>query len=168
MFASGRATRPAAPDAVLDGDPNAVAGWPCAGALRVEGRRAPIARPPALYPPDACSYATPVTVLSRSLGPGNVPEDLSGRVEIRADAPRAALERAAAQGMARVYVDGGALIRSCLAEGLLREIILTRLPAPIGAGRPLFGPLAADLRAEHLETRAFASGLVQSRYRLPG
>lgn len=32
------------------------------------------------------------------------------------------------------------------------------------ADRPLFGPVAADIKLRHLETRSYPSGLVQSRY----
>jgi hypothetical protein len=38
----------------------------------------------------------------------------------------------------------------------------------IGQGIPLFGSLPLDIRLEHVRTRAFPSGLVQSEYRLPG
>lgn len=36
----------------------------------------------------------------------------------------------------------------------------------LGAGRPLFGRLPADLELEHLSTRAFDFGFVQSTYRV--
>lgn len=35
----------------------------------------------------------------------------------------------------------------------------------LGAGRPLFGPLDADVALTHVETRAYPFGFVQSRYR---
>ena len=112
-------------------------------------------------------YEKPVVVLSRSLTEAELPPDLAGRVRIWDASPRAALARLHAEGWARAYVDGGALIRSCLESGLIDEITLTRLPVLIGEGRPLFGPLPADVALIHLGTRSFASGLVQSRYALP-
>jgi dihydrofolate reductase len=43
-------------------------------------------------------------------------------------------------------------------------MVITRIPVLIGQGVPLFGPQRDDIRLRHEETRAFASGLVQSRY----
>ncbi len=45
-------------------------------------------------------------------------------------------------------------------------VFLTRVPVLIGQGIPLFGPLPGDVRLEHVATRSFPSGLVQSEYRL--
>ena len=54
----------------------------------------------------------------------------------------------------------------CEIDALIHEITLTKIPVLIGSGRPLFGPLAGDLRLEHLSTRAFDFGFVQSKYRV--
>lgn len=109
-------------------------------------------------------YAKPVVVLSRTLGPQDLPEELRGRVEVAAGPPRALFGDLSARGWRRAYVDGGAVIRSCLAEGLVQEIVLSRVPVLIGTGLPLFGGTGPDLRLRHESTRAFPSGLVQSRY----
>ena len=113
------------------------------------------------------SYPKPVVVLSRSLTEADVPAELAGRVQITAEPPRVLFERLSREGWRRAYVDGGAVIRSCLAEGLIEDVILTRAPVLIGTGRPLFGSLEQDLRLVHQGTEAFPSGLVQSRYSLP-
>jgi dihydrofolate reductase len=115
---------------------------------------------------DPWPYEKPVVVLSRTLSAADVPERLAGRVEVSTEGPRALFERLEQQGWRRAYVDGGAVIRSFLAEGLVADMILTRVPVLIGAGRPLFGALARDLPLVHEATQAFPSGLVQSRYRL--
>ena len=65
-----------------------------------------------------------------------------------------------------VYVDGGATIQSFLREGLIDTIVLTRVPVLIGEGRPLFGPLPADVHLIHEGTVANSNGYVQSRYRI--
>ena len=72
----------------------------------------------------------------------------------------------ALEGWRRTYVDGGRLIQSFLQEGLISDIVLTRIPVLLGDGIPLFGRLTADLPLRHVETTTFASGLVQSRYEL--
>jgi dihydrofolate reductase len=46
------------------------------------------------------------------------------------------------------------------------DIVLTTVPVLIGAGRPLFGALTADVDLRLVESRAFPSGLVQSTYQI--
>jgi dihydrofolate reductase len=106
----------------------------------------------------------PMLVLSRTAGPTLVPEELRDRVVVHAGPPEVALALLAEQGADRVYVDGGALVRSFLAEGLIDELTLSRLPIVIGEGVAPFGPLPHDVRLRHVSTQAFASGVVQSRY----
>jgi dihydrofolate reductase len=107
-------------------------------------------------------FDCPVVVMSRHLTAADVPEALRGRVEVSAEPPRRLMERL---GWRKAYVDGGQVIRSFLAEALIAEITLTRAPVILGAGRPLFaeGP---EIRLQHLATRSWPSGLVQSRYRV--
>jgi dihydrofolate reductase len=73
--------------------------------------------------------------------------------------------RAAVQG--NVYLDGGALIRSFLDEGLVDEMIVSVVAVVLGEGVPLF----AGVRRRHalrLESSVpFESGLVQLRYTVP-
>lgn len=70
----------------------------------------------------------------------------------------------AARGIQHVYVDGGITIQRFLEAGLIQRLIITRVPVLIGAGIPLFGPLPRDIALEHVATRQYASGLVQSEY----
>ena len=49
-------------------------------------------------------------------------------------------------------------------EKPIQTLIVTRVPVLIGRGIPLFGPAEQDIRLDHVRTRAFASGLVQSEY----
>lgn len=105
-----------------------------------------------------------VVVLSRSRG--QVPEHLTGMAEIMSGEPEELLQRLAERGTRHVYVDGGATIQCFLRAGLIDEMIITRIPILIGQGLPLFGRLVKDIHLEHIETRSFKSGLVQSRYRV--
>ncbi|HYE58786.1 MAG TPA: dihydrofolate reductase family protein, partial [Rhodothermales bacterium] len=93
-------------------------------------------------------------------------EVLRDIVEVRDDEPEALLQYLEATGTRRVYVDGGQTIQRFLRAGLIQELIVTRAPVLIGLGIPLFGALDADIPLEHVETVAFADGLVQSRYRV--
>ena len=75
----------------------------------------------------------------------------------------AALEVA---GCRRVYVDGGRTVHAFLAAGLVSELTLSRVPVLIGTGHTPFGPLPADVRLEHVATRTYSGGMVQSTYRV--
>jgi dihydrofolate reductase len=75
----------------------------------------------------------------------------------------AALE---ARGIRHIYVDGGITIQQFLRAGLIQRLIITRVPVLIGEGIPLFGALPRDILLQHVETRAYSSGLVKSEYKI--
>jgi len=103
----------------------------------------------------------PVFVLSsRPLAPapeGAVVEKMSGE-------PADIVSRLAARGIGHIYVDGGITVQRFLRAGLIQRLIITRVPVLIGEGIPLFGVTGRDISLEHVATRSFASGLVQSEY----
>lgn len=104
-------------------------------------------------------------VVVLSSGSPNVPENLSGSVEIMSGAPDELVGRLAQRGARHCYVDGGKTIQGFLKAGLIQEMTITRIPVLIGDGIPLFGKLDRDARFEHIETKTYASGFVQSKYR---
>jgi dihydrofolate reductase len=89
-----------------------------------------------------------------------------GRVEQMSGAPEAIASRLTATGTQHAYIDGGVTIQGFLRAGLIQRLIVTRVPVLIGQGIPLFGALPADVRLTHVATRHYASGLVQSEYRI--
>ena len=89
--------------------------------------------------------------------PGAVVERMSG-------APADIVSELAARGVGHVYMDGGITIQGFLQAGLIRRLIITRVPVLIGTGIPLFGALPRDIVVKHVATRQYASGLVQSEY----
>jgi dihydrofolate reductase len=99
------------------------------------------------------------------------PIDLSlvdgGSAEQMSGEPAAIVAKLAATGVEHAYVDGGITIQRFLDAGLVQRLIVTRVPVLIGEGIPLFGPLTRDVRLQHVATRSFPSGLVQSEYRVP-
>jgi dihydrofolate reductase len=88
---------------------------------------------------------------------GGVAEQMSGP-------PADIVARLADTGAQHLYVDGGITIQGFLRAGLVRRLIVTRVPVLIGDGIPLFGAVPHDVRLRHVATRSYASGLVQSEY----
>ena len=89
-----------------------------------------------------------------------------GVVEQMSGEPREIAARLEERGFHHVYVDGGVTGQRFLRAGLVQRLVVTRVPVLIGSGIPLFGPLDADIHLEHVETRSYKSGLVQSEYRV--
>ena len=111
---------------------------------------------------DEWPYANkPVFVLStRPLGSvpaGAVVQHMSGD-------PVDIASRLAARRVRHAYVDGGITIQRFLRAGLIRRLIITRVPVLIGSGIPLFGTVPRDIVLRHIATRQYVSGLVQSEY----
>jgi dihydrofolate reductase len=44
------------------------------------------------------------------------------------------------------------------------EITITTVPVILGDGVRLFGTVKSDIKLNHLETKAYANGFVQTRY----
>jgi dihydrofolate reductase len=105
-----------------------------------------------------------VVVLSSR--PLQIPDDIADTVEHKSSSPGELVKQLSARGAKHLYIDGGKTIQGFLTAGLIQQIIITRIPVLIGEGIPLFGPLNEDIKLRHIETRAFASGLVQSRYEI--
>jgi dihydrofolate reductase len=89
-----------------------------------------------------------------------------GNVEQMAGSPAEIIAQLAASGAPRLYIDGGITIQRFLRAGLIDRLIITRVPVLIGEGVPLFGSLPHDIRLDHVATRSYPSGLVQSEYRI--
>lgn len=102
----------------------------------------------------------PVHVLSSTL-----PADVDPRITVHPDVT-AAVRALADAGYRRVYVDGGRTTHTFLEEGIIAEMTLSRVPVLVGQGVTPFGPLSADIDLEHVHTRVFAGGLVQTTYRV--
>ena len=107
---------------------------------------------------------TPVTVLSHHRV--DIPPHLQGTVSGSSESSRDLLDRLRTQGATHVYVDGGATIHGFLAESLIDEITITRIPIAIGEGIPLFDKAGPDINLTHLHTTAYTFGFVQTRYRV--
>lgn len=111
-------------------------------------------------------FDKPVVVMSRTLGAGDVPAHLRGKLRITSAQPAQLVAELRAEGWGSAYIDGGAVIRAFLAAGEVGEMTITRVPVLIGAGRPLFGDIGCDLRLACLASQTYPSGMVSTRYRV--
>ena len=111
-------------------------------------------------------YPVPVVVLSRTPQAVAVPATLQGRVRVTDARPRSVLADLAAQGVTRVYIDGGRVICAFLAEGLISRMILTRVPVLLGQGLPLFGHGPGDIPATLTGFQHWPNGFVQTTYQV--
>jgi dihydrofolate reductase len=102
--------------------------------------------------------------LSAQLARQAVPSELEGKVRFSAESPEQAMATLQSDGARRAYVDGGRIIQSFLALDMISDMVITRVPILLGAGRPLFGGGQRDVALAHKGTRSFPSGLVQSHY----
>jgi dihydrofolate reductase len=109
-------------------------------------------------------YPVPVVVLSRSPERVQVPDRLAGKVRVTDAGPEAVLAMLGARGIARVYVDGGQVIRAFLAARLIRRLILTQVPVLLGQGLPLWGHGAGDIPARLVGARHWPNGFAQTEY----
>jgi len=106
--------------------------------------------------------STPVIVLSSTRVP--IPARVAASVECMACPPGVLVRCLAERGVRHLYVDGGKTIQGFLEAGCIQQLIITSIPILIGSGIPLFGPLTHDIRLQHVETRQFPNGLLQSTY----
>jgi dihydrofolate reductase len=109
-------------------------------------------------------YAKPVIVMSKSLK--YLHEHLPDNVQLTDKDAQAVYNELERQGFKHLYIDGGQTIQGFLSAELIDELTLTKIPVLIGSGIPIFGDLGKDIRLEHLETRSFNNGFVQSKYKI--
>ncbi len=78
--------------------------------------------------------------------------------------PEPLVEKLGAEGVKRVYVDGGNVIRQFLAANLISDLTLSIIPILLSEGEPLFGKLGHDVPLKLRDAQKFESGLVQLHY----
>jgi dihydrofolate reductase len=81
-----------------------------------------------------------------------------------AGAPAALVDQLALTGAQRLYVDGGAVIRQFLADGLIDDLTLSIVPLLLGQGVALFGSEVPEQRLTLKSSQSYESGLVQLSY----
>jgi dihydrofolate reductase len=107
---------------------------------------------------------TPVYVLSHA--PIAIPVVLATTVHSFQGTLESLVALLGTKGFRHLYVDGGQTIQGFLRSGLLDDVTITVVPVLLGAGRPLFGPLAHDVELTLMRSHAYEFGFVQSTYRV--
>ena len=107
-------------------------------------------------------YDRPVFVLSSTLDPHR---DKSGTFEVVRLQPADLVAELKSRGFNNLYIDGGKTIQGFLAEDLIDEMTITRVPIVLGSGIPLFDASCGELKFRHIGTTAYPNGLVTSTYR---
>jgi dihydrofolate reductase len=115
--------------------------------------------------PDWPYGKTPVIVLSSKHI--EIPKQLAKTVSHMGGKPEAIVNALVERDLRNLYVDGGVTIQRFLNAGAIQRLIITRVPVLIGTGIPLFGKLdRGDIRLQHMATRTYPNGLVQSEYQV--
>jgi dihydrofolate reductase len=96
------------------------------------------------------------------------PLDLSSiggvKIEQMSGTPQQIVTQLERGGFKHAYVDGGITIQRFLEAGLVNRLTVSRVPVLIGEGIPLFGAVPRDIQLQHVRTKSFKGGLVQSVY----
>ena len=111
-------------------------------------------------------YEKPVFVITNSLE--ELPEDFVGKAEIVKGSIKDVIDRLNRRGYINIYVDGGKVIQSFLAEDMIDEMIITKVPILLGKGIPLFGEQEQSLMFTHTKTEIYNNSLVKSHYAREG
>lgn len=109
-------------------------------------------------------YTKPVFVLSHSIK--EIPEGFTDRIKIVKGELKTVLRNMADKGFKNIYVDGGMVVQTCIAQNLLDELIITYAPVSLGSGIPLFPSGVGIKNYQHLSTEVLGAGFVKSHYRI--
>ncbi|MDB4875553.1 MAG: folA [Gemmatimonadetes bacterium] len=112
------------------------------------------------------AFAKPVVVLTST--PQRFKAPAGADCQFMGGTPLEVIARLSERGFRHLYVDGGITVQRFLAARLIQRLTITRIPVVLGSGIPLFGAVDGDILFEHVATRSYASGLVQSEYRVAG
>ena len=97
-----------------------------------------------------------------------VPANNDASIEFKSCSPSELVSELRKTGAKHLYIDGGRTIQGFLKEGLVQDVIITRIPVLLGEGISLFGPLDSDIKLKHIVTNQYENGFVQSKYEVVG
>ena len=97
-----------------------------------------------------------------------IPECRKSRCYAVGLTPNQMIEKATEKGFQHIYIDGGRTIQEFQRSGRIDEYILSNMPVLLGAGISLFdnsGTVAIQ-KLDHVSTKSFSNGIVQSHYKV--
>ena len=109
-------------------------------------------------------YTKPVFVLSNSLK--NIPEKLNDKCSLISGSVSEVVSELNNKGYKNIYVDGGKVIQSFLNEGLIDELIITKIPVLLGDGIPLFSNLTKTTNWKLIKSVQYENDLVKCYYKI--
>lgn len=107
-------------------------------------------------------YTKPVFVISSTLV--NLPEEFKDKAFLLDLPPIEIINHLKMKGMEDLYIDGGSLIQSFLAEDLIDNMIITTVPVLLGGGIALFGDLDQSQNFELISSQVLTKTLVKNHY----
>jgi dihydrofolate reductase len=111
---------------------------------------------------DSWPYSKQVFVVSNSLK--EIQKAFEGKAELITGKPQEIVSRLNREGFINLYIDGGITIQRFLADNLIDELIITKVPILLGEGISLFGNMERETKLTHKNTEVFSNGLVKSHY----
>ncbi|WP_193014443.1 MULTISPECIES: dihydrofolate reductase family protein [Gammaproteobacteria] len=109
-------------------------------------------------------YSQPVFVLSDTLK--KLPLSLPSNVNILSGSTSEIVKTLKFNNYNRVYIDGGKTVQSFIGEGLVDELIITKVPILLGSGIPLFTSNNNKIEFTHYKTEVYLNSLVKSHYKI--
>lgn len=107
-------------------------------------------------------YSKPVFVLSSSLN--KIPPKFENKAFLVSGKLYDVLDSIRSQGYGNLYIDGGKTIQNFLKEGLIDEMIITKIPILLGKGMPLFGALDKPQHFKCIDSKIYLDSVVQNRF----
>lgn len=109
-----------------------------------------------------------VWIWSRNPQLVRIPDSRKKQAFVHCFPPMNMLQFAEEKGYNHAYVDGGSTIQEFQKAGCVDEYILSRIPVLLGGGISLFdnsGDVSIQ-KLDHVGTKSFSNGIVQSHYRV--
>ncbi|MES9879112.1 MAG: dihydrofolate reductase family protein [Candidatus Sedimenticola sp. 1PA] len=107
-------------------------------------------------------YEKPVFVASDPLS--SLPAGFDEKAFLINGSPNHMVKSLCEKGYNNLYIDGGSLIQSFLAENLIDKIIVTTAPVLLGGGIPLFGSLPKRVKLRLFNSDILDNQLVKTSY----
>lgn len=76
------------------------------------------------------------------------------------------MRRLRAEGVKKIYLDGGKTIQAFLRAQLVTDLTITSIQLLLGSGLPLFADLPAKRRLRLVRSQSYINGFVQNRWEL--